>query len=92
MHNAVGQLYLLESEKGAERLITTEELEDLILHSEIIEEYTDREPCPVVLVLGIISGRPCHAAIACCKDSLRIVTIYWPDEECWIDCSTRRIK
>ncbi len=73
----------------AERFITPNDLVDLILNDDIIEEYPDRKPCPVVLILGLASGRPCHAAIACCQDRLRVVTVYWPDEECWIDCATR---
>jgi hypothetical protein len=73
----------------AERLITPKDLVDLILSDDIIEEYPDRNPCPVVLILGFASGRPCHAAIACCQDQLSIVTVYWPDEECWIDCAKR---
>ena len=48
-----------------ERRISNRDLVDLIINGEIIEEYPDREPCPAVLVLGLVSGRQCHAVVAC---------------------------
>jgi hypothetical protein len=57
---------------------------------EVIEEYPDREPCPAVLILGFVSGRQFHAVVACCTDHLRIITVYWPDEERWINHCLRK--
>lgn len=73
-----------------ERRISNRDLEDLIINGEIIEEYPDREPCPAVLILGLVSGRQCHAVVACCMDHLRIITVYWPNEERWINNCLRK--
>ncbi len=73
-----------------ERRIFNRDLVDLIMDGEVIEEYPDREPCPAVLILGFVSGRQCHAVVACCMDHLRIITVYWPDEERWINHCLRK--
>jgi len=73
-----------------ERRISNRDLVDLIINGEIIEEYPDKEPCPAVLMLGFVSGRQCHAVVACCRDHLRIITVYWPDEERWINYCLRK--
>ncbi|MGV8126808.1 MAG: DUF4258 domain-containing protein [Methanothrix sp.] len=74
----------------SDRGVSMEDLISLIAEGEIIEAYADRKPCPAALMLGFISARPCHAVVAICKDRLSIITVYWPDEECWLDCRTRR--
>ncbi len=74
------------------RSISKEELVKLIKNGDIIEDYPDRCPCPVALILGHVSGRPCHVAMACCEDRLYVVTVYWPDEELWDDDYARRLK
>jgi hypothetical protein len=73
-----------------ERHISTRDLVTLINSGDIIEEYPDNEPCPAVLILGFVTGRPCHAVVAHCEDHLRIITVYWPDEEKWINYSLRK--
>lgn len=73
-----------------ERRISNRDLVDLIMNGEIIEEYPDKEPCPAVLMLGFVSCRQCHAVVACCLDHLRIITVYWPDEERWINYCVRK--
>jgi hypothetical protein len=75
----------------SDRGVTMEDLISLIADGEIIETYPDRKPCPAALVLGFVSDKPCHAVLAICKDRLSIITVYWPDEECWLDCRTRRL-
>ncbi|NTV28250.1 MAG: DUF4258 domain-containing protein [Methanothrix sp.] len=75
-----------------ERRISTRDLVDLIISGDIIEEYPDLEPCPAVLIMGFVSGRPCHVVVAHCNDHLRIVTIYWPDEEKWINYCVRKME
>ena len=67
-----------------ERGIFTEDLVNLISQGEIIEEYPDSRPCPSALIMGIIAVKHCHAVIALCKNHLRIITVYWPDEDKWI--------
>lgn len=73
-----------------QRNITTDELIDLIINSEIIENYPDDEPCPSALILGFLKGIPYHIVLAECADHVRIITIYRPEEDKWIDYRTRR--
>lgn len=75
----------------SERDVTTNDLISLIANGKIIEEYLNRNPCPAALMLGTISDKPCHAVVAICGDRLSIITVYWPDDECWVDCRTRRL-
>ena len=74
----------------SDRGVTIEDLISFIADGEIIESYPDRKPCPAALVLGFVWDKPCHAVVAICGDRLSIITVYWPDEECWFDCRTRR--
>jgi hypothetical protein len=74
----------------SDRGVTMEDLISLIADGEIIESYPDRMPCPAALVLGFILDKPCHAVVAICGDRLSIITVYWPDEGCWLDCRRRR--
>ena len=74
----------------SDRDVALKDLIGLLSNGEIIEEYPNREPCPAALMLGFISGKPCHAVVAICGYQLSIITVYWPDEECWKDCRTRR--
>jgi len=60
------------------------------LHGEVIEEYPDDEPCPSALILGFISHAAYHVVVAFCTDHLRVITIYTPEDEKWIDYRTRR--
>ena len=52
----------------------------------IIESYPDDFPCPSVLMFGFLPGKPCHVVVAKCLDYLRVVTVYLPDEDEWINC------
>ncbi len=73
-----------------EQSISSTDLTTFIMNGEIIEEYSDREPCPSALILGTVAGCHCHAVVALCKNHVRIITVYWPDEEKWIECKTRK--
>ncbi len=73
-----------------ERDISTEDLVTLIMGGEIIEKYSDSKPCPSALVVGTVAGRCCHAVVAVCRNHLRIVTVYWPGEDKWIDFRMRK--
>jgi hypothetical protein len=73
-----------------ERGISTDDLVNLILNGCIIEDYPDSQPCPSALITGIAGWRYCHAVVALCENHLRIVTVYWPEDEEWIDHMTRR--
>lgn len=74
-----------------DRGVAVHDLISLIAEGEILESYPNREPCPAALLLGFISGKPCHAVVAICRDQLSVITVYWPDEDCWLDCRKRRL-
>jgi hypothetical protein len=74
------------------RNISLGELEEAIESGDIIEDYPDEKYGPSCLILGSTSdGRPIH--IQCtyaAREMLKIITLYEPDEERWIDFRTRR--
>lgn len=73
-----------------ERGVSTEGLVNLISEGEIIEEYYDSKPCPSFLIFGSVEGDYCHAVVALCKNHLRIITVYWPGEDKWINQRIRK--
>ena len=72
-----------------QRNVSTEDIGQVILYGEMIEEYTDDEPCPSALFLGYVGGTPYHAVLAQCKDHVRVVTVYLPEKDKWIDYRVR---
>jgi len=58
----------------------------------IIEDYPDDKYSPSCLIFGFTdSGRPLH--IQCTtgsRDVIKIITLYEPDEDLWIDFRQRR--
>jgi len=72
-----------------QRNISTDSIKEVIMKGETIEEYTDDEPCPSALILGFLGNSPCHVLVAECEDHIRIVTVYKPKEDRWIDCRIR---
>ena len=74
------------------RRIALYEIREAIENSEIIEDYPDDKYGPSCLILGYTaSGRPLH--IQCSYPSrplVKIVTMYEPDPELWIDLRVRR--
>jgi len=75
-----------------ERCIESNAVIDFILKGEIIERYTESTPCPSALILGPIENHACHVVAALCRDRVKIITVYWPDEEEWLDSRKRRCK
>jgi hypothetical protein len=73
-----------------ERNISTDDLISIISMGEIIEEYPDDEPCPSVLILGLIDAAVYHTVIAVCTDHIRVITVYIPEENKWIEYRRRR--
>lgn len=61
----------------SDRDVTTKDLITLIANGDIIEDYPNRQPC--------------HVVVAICGDQLSVITVYWPDDECWVNCRTRRL-
>ena len=75
------------------RDISVAELEDAMAgKSEVIEDYPDDKYGPSCLILGYTKdGRPLH--IQCSHPSrslIKIITLYQPDPELWIDFRVRR--
>jgi hypothetical protein len=74
------------------RHISVQELREAIEKSEIIEEYPDDKYGPSCLLLGFTKkNRPIH--IHCSYPSrplIKIVTLYQPDPQLWIDLKVRR--
>jgi hypothetical protein len=74
-----------------ERNVSTDELITIISSGEIIEVYTNNdEPCPSVLIMGFINAVAYHTVIALCRDHIRVITVYIPEEDKWIEYRRRR--
>jgi len=73
-----------------ERNISTDDLIFVISSGEIIEEYPEDEPCPSVLIMGWIDAVAYHTVIAICTDHIRVITVYIPEENKWIEYRRRR--
>lgn len=77
------------------RKISVAELEEAISNrSEVIEDYPDDKYGPSCLVLGFtFQHRPVH--IQCShpdRPLLKIVTVYEPVPELWLDYKTRKVN
>jgi hypothetical protein len=76
------------------RHISVQELREAIEKSEIIEDYPDDKYRPSCLILGFTrNNRPIH--IQCSYPSrplIKIVTLYEPDPQLWIDLKVRRTQ
>ena len=74
------------------RGITVQELREAIANGEVIEDYPDDKYGPSCLRFGMTkSRRPIH--IQCSYPSrkvVKIITLYQPDSEQWIDYKVRR--
>jgi hypothetical protein len=75
-----------------ERNISELEIMQAGLHSEIIEEYPDDKYSPSCLLLGFTQARRAlHIQISLADTRLlKIITLYEPDEEEWVNYSERR--
>jgi hypothetical protein len=73
-----------------ERNVSTDDLITAISSGEIIESYPDDEPCPSVLIMGLIDSVVYHTVIAVCTDHIRVITVYIPEENKWIEYRRRR--
>jgi hypothetical protein len=73
-----------------QRSISSMEIKSLILKSEIIENYPDDTPCPSVLLLAKKQHIPYHFVVANCGDHIKIITVYSPNKDEWIDNRIRK--
>jgi len=75
------------------RDIGVAEVEEAVAgHSEIIEDYPDDKYGPSCLILGFTSaGRPLHVQCSYATRTLvKIITVYEPDVDLWIDFRIRK--
>ena len=74
------------------RHITVQEIREAVASGQILEDYPNDTYGPSCLLLGFtLSDRPLH--ILCSYPSrplVKIVTLYEPDPDQWIDFRTRR--
>ncbi len=74
------------------RRISVKEIGEAIASGEILEDYPDDKYGPSCLVFGHTKeNRPLH--IQCShpsRDLVKIITVYQPDPERWIDSRIRR--
>lgn len=74
------------------RGISVQEVREAIANGEVIEDYPEDKYGPTCLILGFTqAGRALH--VQCSYPSrvlVKIVTLYEPDPEAWIDFKVRR--
>ena len=73
-----------------ERNISTDIIKWIAMHGEIIEKYLNDTPYPSSLILGEWNEEPFHLVVAQAKDHARIITVYQPDIEKWVDYRKRK--
>jgi hypothetical protein len=75
------------------RGISVAELEQAIsTRSEVIEDYPDDKYGPSCLILGFTSaGRPLHVHCSYpTRPLIKVVTVYEPDPDLWVDLKIRK--
>lgn len=80
-------------QRMAQRNISLHDIQSVLDHSEVIEDYPGAFPYPSRLLLGWITGRPLHvvAALNITTGETIIVTVYEPDPTLWrLDFRDRR--
>lgn len=75
-----------------ERNIKISDIAKAIKSGEIIEQYEEDEPFPACLILGFINNDPLHVAISDAGDYAKIITVYRPSKDLWIDNYRRRVS
>jgi len=74
------------------RRMSVKETQELLSNAEVIEDYPEDKYGPSCLILGKTrEGRPLH--IQCSYPSrplIKIITLYEPDPDLWIDFKIRR--
>ena len=76
------------------RDISVGELEEALANrSQVIEDYPDDKYGPSCLILGFTkAGRPLHVQCSYpTRPLVKIVTVYEPDPDLWIECKIRKI-
>ena len=78
--------------RAVERNISEQEIREAGAKVEVIEDYPDDKYSPSSLLLGFTTvGRPLHFQVSFVDASfVKIITIYEPDPNDWIDHRIRR--
>jgi hypothetical protein len=76
------------------RRIAASEVEEVLRHGEVIEDYPDDFPLPSSLIRCFVGGRPLHAVIAFADASARAIaiTVYEPDPTEWSEDFRHRVN
>lgn len=74
------------------RRISVQEVRKVVAIGEIIEDYPDDKYGPSCLIFGLTEdGRPLHVQSSYpTRPLVKVVTLYEPDEDLWIDFKVRR--
>ena len=73
-----------------QRNISSLDIKSLILKSEVIEWYLDDKPCPSVLLYAESNYIPYHLVVGNCDDHIRLITVYSPNKDEWVDNRIRK--
>lgn len=78
--------------RAIERNISEQEIREVAENLEVIEDYPDDKYSPSSLLLGFTKGdRPLHIQVSRMEsDITKIITLYEPDGEKWINYRIRR--
>ena len=74
------------------RRISVRELREAISNGEVIEDYTEDKFGPSCLIYGTTAaGRAIHVQCSYpSRQMMKVITVYEPDPERWIDFTVRR--
>jgi len=78
--------------RAVERNISETEIRQAGANAKLIEDYPDDKYSPSCLLLGFTEeARPLHIQVSYIdSDLVKIITLYEPDEDEWIDFAQRR--
>lgn len=81
-------------DQSIRRRISVGELQEAIANGEVIEDYPDDKYGPSCLVFGVTTrNRPVHVHCSYpSRDLVKIITVYEPDPERWVDYRVRRSR
>ena len=74
-----------------DRMITTEEVNNVVEYGDVIEEYPADERGQSCLI-SYVNDRPVHVVCAAKNNYLAIITAYVPDETLWLNNYSERKK
>ena len=79
-------------ERASAKNISEREIREAGEKCTVIEDYLDDYYGPSALLLGFtVAGRPVHIVVSLADTPrVKIITLYEPDEERWLDYATRR--